>query len=120
MPVLSMYESSIPRPYVSGPIDGNTKPLSITNKAIQGLPYFDIPTATIRKRPIAIPGDMAGVYADFSSKRNAEAALPTAGSAGTETTGMIAAPEPKRIKVKQEADIQSELLAMSEKLDSSE
>ncbi|KAI4950072.1 hypothetical protein J4E91_004728 [Alternaria rosae] len=120
IPVLSMYESSIPRPYVSGPIDGNTKPLSITNKAIQGLPYFDIPTATIRKRPIAIPGDMAGVYADFSSKRNAEAALPTAGLAGTEITGMIAAPEPKRIKVKQEADIQSELLAMSEKLDSSE
>ena len=55
-----------------------------------------------------VPGDMAAVYAGFTSNRNAEA---TAASAG---------PEPKRIKVKQEVDIQNELLAMIEKLDSSE
>ena len=109
-----------PSPYVPGPIDGNIKPLSITDRAIQGSPYFNMPAAAIRKRPRAIPDDLAGAYADFSSKRKAEAALSIAGSAGAETTGVIAAPEPKRNKFKQEADIQRELLAMSGKLDSSE
>jgi len=97
-----------PSPYVPGPIDGNIKPLSIPERAIQGSPYFDVPAAAIRKRPRSIPGDMAAVYAGFISNRNAEAAAASAG------------PEPKRIKVKQEADIQNELLAMAEKLDSSE
>ncbi|KAI4686024.1 uncharacterized protein J4E88_003861 [Alternaria novae-zelandiae] len=97
-----------PRPYVPGPIDGRIKPLSITDRAIQGSPYFDIPAAAMRKRPRPVPGDMAAVYAGFTSNRNAEA------------TAASAVPESKRVKVKQEVDIQNELLAMIEKLDSSE
>ncbi|KAI4620200.1 hypothetical protein J4E80_004726 [Alternaria sp. BMP 0032] len=96
-----------PRPYVPGPIDGNIKPLSITDRAIQGSPYSDIPAAAMRKRPRPVPGDMAAVYASFTSNRNAEA------------TAASAVPESKRVKVKQEVDIQNELLAMIEKLDSS-
>ncbi|KAI4684440.1 uncharacterized protein J4E84_006430 [Alternaria hordeiaustralica] len=97
-----------PSPYVPGPIDGNIKPLSITDRAVQGSPYFDIPAAAMRKRPRPIPGDMAAVYAGFTTNRNAEAA------------GISAGPEAKKVKVKQGADIQNELLAITDKLDSSE
>jgi len=97
-----------PSPYVPGPIDGNIKPLSITDRAIQGSPYFDIPAAAMRKRPRPVPGDMAAVYAGSTSNRNAEAAAASA------------EPESKRIKVVQGADIQNELLVMTEKLDTSD
>jgi hypothetical protein len=112
-------ENSIANYYVSDPTDGSSKPLGITNKAIQGSPYHNIPSATIRKRPRPVPGDMAGVYAGFTAKRNAEAASLSSSPVSSGTPAVSVAPEQKRIKIEQVEGGQEELMAVAEKLDGS-
>ncbi|KAG9188976.1 hypothetical protein G6011_05844 [Alternaria panax] len=100
------YERSNPlRRYEPGPIDGNLMPLSISDKAIQGSPYFNVPAAHVRRRPRNIPGDMAGAYAGLKFKREAE-----------EAVGMETARKHKRVKVEQQEGDQSDLIAEAEKL----
>ncbi len=99
------YERATPNHYVSGPIDGNLKPLGMSDKAIQGSPYLDVPSAAIRKRPRPIPGDMAAAYAGFKAKRKAEDAWES---------------EQKKIKVEEHVGDLDELTTMAEKPDVSE
>ncbi|CAN9084100.1 unnamed protein product [Alternaria alternata] len=79
-----------PKHYEPGPVNGGLKPLGIPNKAIRGSPYLNISAASVRKRPRHMYGDMAGIYAGFSSKDNAD-------ESDTEVTT-----KQKRVKVKQE------------------
>ncbi|KAF1836149.1 hypothetical protein BDW02DRAFT_494430 [Decorospora gaudefroyi] len=73
------YEHVQPKHYVSGAIDGTVKPQSMSQKAIQGSPYLDIPAAAFRTRPRSISGDLAARFASFSSKRKAHNAFPVPG-----------------------------------------
>jgi hypothetical protein len=53
------YEPNTPNYYVSGPVDGTLKPLAMTQKAMQGSPYWDVPSAGFRKNPRSMPGDLS-------------------------------------------------------------
>ena len=63
------WEREESRDYIAGPADGSLLPLGMADKALQGSPYFERPTATYRLNPRPRSGDLAGIMSVLGRKR---------------------------------------------------